>query len=395
VKKCTLCKKQFEATLDWFYKEPRVKTGLSSRCKKCYAKTAPKTSVKNNHKICNSCGEEKELDCFGNDKHRKDGKLGTCKECRNGRQVELLEQKTETYNANKTKRCKTCNQYKIANLENFYKNRGGKYGVGTVCKSCKAKESPNYSQKYGDSRTCKICKQEKPRTEEFFARQHKNKPNLRYCCIDCENAKQRDRYNSDPKIKKRVKIYGKTYRQNNKVKIKKTKKLYQEKNKEKIKSHRKLWEKENRDRINLRRKKKRELSAHYKAAENSRQRTRKILNGISRSKTSLGLLGYTSSQWPDPEDFYSFLRKYFEERFLDGMSWNNYGNPNGDHSDCWHIDHIVPCNIFDLENESHQAACFHYTNLQPMWALDNISKSDTVPSDGIPELVQQLNILEN
>jgi hypothetical protein len=50
------------------------------------------------------------------------------------------------------------------------------------------------------------------------------------------------------------------------------------------------------------------------------------------------------------------------------MSWNNYGNPNGDHSDCWHIDHIIPCSSFDLTNPDEQRKCFHYTNLQPLWA---------------------------
>ena len=48
------------------------------------------------------------------------------------------------------------------------------------------------------------------------------------------------------------------------------------------------------------------------------------------------------------------------------MNWSNYGN--------WHIDHIIPCNAFDLNNEFEKRACFHYTNLQPLWACDNIKK---------------------
>jgi hypothetical protein len=43
----------------------------------------------------------------------------------------------------------------------------------------------------------------------------------------------------------------------------------------------------------------------------------------------------------------------------------------------WHIDHIRPCASFNLENEIERHMCFHYTNLQPLWAFDNVSKSDS------------------
>jgi len=42
----------------------------------------------------------------------------------------------------------------------------------------------------------------------------------------------------------------------------------------------------------------------------------------------------------------------------------------------WHIDHIRPCSSFNFINEEEQKACFHYSNLQPLWAEDNIKKSD-------------------
>ena len=48
------------------------------------------------------------------------------------------------------------------------------------------------------------------------------------------------------------------------------------------------------------------------------------------------------------------------------MSWDNQGE--------WHIDHIIPCASFDLTNEEEQEKCFHYTNLQPLWAIDNMVK---------------------
>lgn len=62
------------------------------------------------------------------------------------------------------------------------------------------------------------------------------------------------------------------------------------------------------------------------------------------------------------------LKNYLEEGFKKGMSWLNYGK-NG-----WHIDHIKPCASFDLTKQEEQKKCFHYTNLQPLWASDNLSK---------------------
>lgn len=61
-------------------------------------------------------------------------------------------------------------------------------------------------------------------------------------------------------------------------------------------------------------------------------------------------------------------KKHIELQFKDGMSWDNYGLHG------WHIDHIIPCASFDLKDPEQQKQCFHYTNLQPLWAKDNLSK---------------------
>lgn len=66
---------------------------------------------------------------------------------------------------------------------------------------------------------------------------------------------------------------------------------------------------------------------------------------------------------------------YIESKWEPGMSWDNYGL-NG-----WHIDHIMPCAIFDLTKPEHQRRCFHFSNLQPLWAKDNLRKRDKVLSD--------------
>lgn len=67
------------------------------------------------------------------------------------------------------------------------------------------------------------------------------------------------------------------------------------------------------------------------------------------------------------------FRMYLESRFEPGMSWENYGR-------VWHIDHIMPCAIFDLSKPEHQKRCFHFSNLQPLFAKDNMSKRDKAPS---------------
>lgn len=60
------------------------------------------------------------------------------------------------------------------------------------------------------------------------------------------------------------------------------------------------------------------------------------------------------------------LKEHLSSQFQNGMSWENYGE--------WHIDHLKPCASFDLSIEEEQHKCFHYSNLQPLWAKDNLKK---------------------
>lgn len=64
------------------------------------------------------------------------------------------------------------------------------------------------------------------------------------------------------------------------------------------------------------------------------------------------------------------LRLHLESLWKPGMSWDNYSFEG------WHIDHIRPCASFDLIDQEQQKQCFHFTNLQPLWARENLSKSD-------------------
>jgi hypothetical protein len=62
----------------------------------------------------------------------------------------------------------------------------------------------------------------------------------------------------------------------------------------------------------------------------------------------------------------NYLKGYLEGKFTEGMTWENHGE--------WHIDHIKPCCSYNLEDEEEQKTCFNYTNLQPLWAIDNLVK---------------------
>lgn len=98
----------------------------------------------------------------------------------------------------------------------------------------------------------------------------------------------------------------------------------------------------------------------YKLTQYMRSRVRNAINlnaGTKRDRT-FDLVGCTAAE----------LRLKLEAKFTEGMTWDNYGE--------WHVDHIKPCASFDMALDSEQKLCFHYSNLQPLWAEDNIRKSD-------------------
>jgi len=67
-----------------------------------------------------------------------------------------------------------------------------------------------------------------------------------------------------------------------------------------------------------------------------------------------------------------FLKQYLESKFLPGMTWENWAKRG------WHIDHITPLDTFDLTNREQFLQCCHYTNLQPLWWRDNLSKGTKI-----------------
>lgn len=77
------------------------------------------------------------------------------------------------------------------------------------------------------------------------------------------------------------------------------------------------------------------------------------------------------------------LVKHLESLWREGMTWDNYGLGK----DKWHIDHIRPVSSFDLTTVEQQKACYHYTNLQPLWGHLNMFKKAKMPHEIGPELL--------
>ena len=96
----------------------------------------------------------------------------------------------------------------------------------------------------------------------------------------------------------------------------------------------------------------------FKLMHNLRRRVHLAIEGTCKSARTLELLGCTVEE----------LRAHLEAQFKPGMTWENQSFHG------WHVDHIRPCASFDLTDPEQQKLCFHYTNLQPLWAVENMSK---------------------
>ena len=98
----------------------------------------------------------------------------------------------------------------------------------------------------------------------------------------------------------------------------------------------------------------------YMLSVRLRCRIYNVLKGLKKSAPTLRMLGCSAAD----------AKKHIESLWSPGMNWSNYGVHG------WHIDHIKPCASFDLSKPEEQSKAFHFTNLQPLWAFENWSKSD-------------------
>lgn len=103
----------------------------------------------------------------------------------------------------------------------------------------------------------------------------------------------------------------------------------------------------------------RQTNPTAKLAVTLRNRMSDAIRRAKASKKSDQTLKLVGCTWTE-------LQNHISAQFQPGMTWENHGE--------WHIDHIRPCASFDLTKEDEQRACFNFTNLQPLWAHENLSK---------------------
>jgi len=108
---------------------------------------------------------------------------------------------------------------------------------------------------------------------------------------------------------------------------------------------------------------KRRTDLNYRLRAILRTRMNMALRGNQKSGSAVKDLGCSISE----------LKERLESNFQPGMTWENYGKYPG-----WQIDHIVELYKFDLSDREQFLKACHCTNLQPLWARDNIVKSNSI-----------------
>lgn len=232
-----------------------------------------------------------------------------------------------------------------------------------VCSKCKEEKelcdfSKLTSSKDGYKHECKLCVKNyyKENKEYILDRNKKWKKNN-------ENKIKISLKEYYKKNKQKLLNYHKEYYEENKPSIMEKMKTYYLDNLEKKQEYIKNYRKDNKDKINERlrnyRKIKRKEDILYKLSQNLSHRLRQLLKTktIIKNKKTEMVIGC------DKE----FLKEHLEKQFKDGMSWENYGYEG------WHIDHIIP--LASAKNKEEVYELCHYSNLQPLWAKENMKKN--------------------
>jgi len=238
------------------------------------------------------------------------------------------------------KKCTKCKLDK--EITEFSKDKQKKDGLYPSCKKCESKAGKIYhtNNKEKESKRKKI-----------------------YYINNKEKILKRNKLwyiNNEEEIRKKSKIYYINY----KNKEAERKKIYYEKNKVHCLSSAQIYRKNNREAINktarIYEAMRLKTDPMFKLKKLLRDRTSKAFKhkGYSKKTKTQEMLGI---DW-------EIAKKHIERQFTKGMNWSNQGD--------WHIDHIIPLSSANTE-ERLKKLC-HYTNLQPLWAVDNLIKSDVI-----------------
>lgn len=272
-----------------------------------------------------------------------------------------------------TKQCTKCKETKLATLECFGRNKNG---FQSWCKECHKKDHEEHKiernkikrQKYHDKhpkeeiqegyKKCANCGEIKSATNDYFGNSTKSKDGLKHTCKTCRKQKE---YSNQIEHIARVR---KKHYEENKLEILKKHKKYRAKNKERYQLYDAQYYKDNKiaikENVKTNMYARLKIDVNYKLLVRYRTRLYKAVKGYDKSKTTRELIGCSVEE----------LKKHLESQFTEGMTFENYGK--------WHVDHIIPCSSFDFSKEEEQRKCFNYKNLQPLWAIDNLRKSNKI-----------------
>ena len=236
------------------------------------------------------------------------------------------------------KKCSNCQVYQ--SLDNFNKSKNSWDKLRAECKSCLKKRRVDNKEKmteYNKQYWQKTKEEQKEKNKKW---RENNKEHVKQ--------KMREWHENNKEYKKQK---DKEYRENNREKRNKSVSDWKKKDYQDMKTNPERIEEYN----------------NYRIKTNISRRIREMLKQ-NKSESSMKYVGCTFEE----------LKRHLEEHFEEGMAWENYGKYSfGKNDSGWHIDHIIPCDAFDFDNDIEVKACFYYLNLQPLWGKDNISKSNT------------------
>jgi len=220
-----------------------------------------------------------------------------------------------------------------------------------------------------ETKICKICNVEKNLTEFHY---RKDNQKYRTECKSCFYEKQKERNSKKiyeireykreyfQKNKKQILEKKRNLRQSNLEKYKEEMRKYYEKTKEIQKDRKRIWIETNREKYNSYWIDRKKTDVLFSLITNMRTRVCSYLKvkNINKNNNTFEIVGCSPIE----------LKEHLEKQFINGMSWENRKD--------WHIDHIIPLSSAKTKDEL--LKLFHYTNLQPLWAIDNIKKSNKI-----------------
>jgi hypothetical protein len=185
-------------------------------------------------------------------------------------------------------------------------------------------------------------------------------------CSKCKIEKELCEFQSDTSKKSGFKsqckrccsVRQKIYKNQNAELVSTKRKKYYRENIEKERTQQKLYREIRKNELLKKQKEKYHTNPIYKMKVNVRRRINKFLK--KNTETSFDIIGCSPEQ----------LKIHIENQFKNGMCWENYSKYG------WHIDHIIPLSVGKTKEEIKKLC--HYTNLQPLWAEENLKKSNKI-----------------